>query len=43
MKEDKNGNLKFIEINPRFGGGSYFATLSGVNFTEIILELIKLK
>ena len=41
MKEDKNGNLKFIEINPRFGGGSYFATLSGVNFTEIILELIK--
>ena len=41
MKEDVNGKLKFIEINPRFGGGSYFATLAGVNFTEIILDLVK--
>ena len=41
MKEDVNGKLKFIEINPRFGGGSYFATLAGVNFIEIILDLIK--
>ena len=41
MKEDVNGKLKFVEINPRFGGGSYFATLAGVNFTEIILDLVK--
>ena len=40
MKEDKNGNPKFIEINPRFGGGTYFTTLAGVNFIKIILDLI---
>ena len=40
MKEDKNGELKFIEINPRLGGGSYFTTLAGVNFIEVILNLI---
>ena len=40
MKDDVNGNPKFIEINPRFGGGTYFTTLAGVNFCEIILDLI---
>ena len=41
MKEDKYGDPKFIEINPRFGGGTYFTTLSGVNFVKIILDLVK--
>ena len=41
MKEDVNGKPKFVEINPRLGGSSYFATLAGVNFIEIILDLIK--
>ena len=40
MKDDENGNPKFIEVNPRVGGGSYFATLAGVNFSEIILDLV---
>lgn len=37
MKEDKFGKLKLTEINPRFGGGSIFSTLAGVNFIDIIL------
>ena len=41
MKEDKFGKPKFIEINPRFGGGTFFATLAGVNFSEIILSLFR--
>jgi len=39
MKEDENGNPKFLEINPRFGGGTHFTTLAGVNFLPIILDL----
>jgi len=41
MKEDENGIRKFTEINPRFGGGTYFTTLAGVNFCEIIIKLMK--
>ena len=41
MKDDVNGIPKFVEINPRFGGGTYFTTLSGVNFIEIILQIMK--
>ena len=41
MKEDEDGNPKFVEINPRLGGSSYFATLAGVNFLEIILDLVE--
>ena len=40
MKEDEDGNPKFIEINPRFGGGTYFSALAGVNFASIILDLV---
>jgi carbamoylphosphate synthase large subunit len=40
MKEDQSGELKFVEINPRFGGGTYFASLAGVNFMKAILDLI---
>ena len=42
-KEDKNGKPKLIECNPRLGGGTYFATLAGVNPAEIYLNNIKTK
>ena len=41
MKESVDGELKFVEINPRSGGGSYMATLAGVNFVKIILDIIE--
>tara|TARA_R100000458_G_C8127802_1_gene144034 strand:- start:426 stop:620 length:195 start_codon:yes stop_codon:yes gene_type:complete len=37
MKEDKDGVPKLTEINPRFGGGSIFTTMSGINFVDVIL------
>ena len=40
MKEDDNKKLKFVEVNTRAGGGSYFATLAGVNFYDIILKIV---
>ena len=40
MKEDVNGVPRFIEVNPRFGGSTFFTTLAGVNFVKIILDLI---
>jgi len=39
LKNDINGTPKFVEINPRLGGGTYFTTLSGVNFIDTILKL----
>jgi len=39
MKEDENGNPKFIEINPRFGGSTIFATHAGVNFPSLLLDM----
>ena len=39
MKEDKDGKLKFIEANPRMGGGTIMATLAGVNIPYLILKL----
>lgn len=38
LKEDKYGSPKIIEVNPRLGGGTYFSTLSGVNFLDLILK-----
>ena len=43
LKEDENGVPKFIEVNPRFGGGTYFTTLAGVNFVEIIIRILENK
>ena len=40
MKEDIDGNPNFIEVNPRFGGGTYFTTLAGVNFVKIIIDVL---
>ena len=37
MKEDKDGVPKLTEINPRFGGGSIFTTIAGINFVDVIL------
>ena len=41
MKEDENCTPKFIEVNPRFGGGTYFSSLAGVNFAQIIVENLR--
>ena len=38
LKEADDGSLKFIEVNPRLGGGTYFTTLAGVNFMDIIVN-----
>lgn len=43
MKEDKEGALKFIEANPRMGGGTIMATLAGVNIPHLILKLFNHK
>lgn len=40
LKESKTGELKIIEINPRFGGGTIFTTLAGANFPAMLLELV---
>ncbi len=39
MKEDKQGELKLLEINPRMGGGTIMATLAGVNIPSLIVDL----
>ena len=41
MKEDKDGKPKFVEVNPRFGGGTYFTTLAGVNFCKLIIDMVE--
>jgi carbamoyl-phosphate synthase large subunit len=40
LKRDDDGRLKFLEINPRIGGGSIFTTLAGVNIPKLLLDLI---
>jgi len=36
----KNGKIKFIEINPRFGGGAPLSIKAGANFPKWILQQI---
>jgi len=43
MKEDYDGVPKFVEVNPRFGGGTYFTTLAGVNFVKEIINILNKK
>jgi len=40
LKESKDGELKILEVNPRFGGGTFFTTLAGANFPAMLLEMI---
>jgi carbamoyl-phosphate synthase large subunit len=40
LKRDPEGRLKFLEINPRIGGGSIFTTLAGVNIPKLVIDLI---
>ncbi|SCG81918.1 carbamoyl-phosphate synthase large subunit [Proteiniborus sp. DW1] len=37
---DKNGEIKFIEINPRFGGGVPLSFEAGVDYGQILCDLI---
>jgi carbamoyl-phosphate synthase large subunit len=43
MKGAKDGRLKLVEVNPRMGGGTIFATLAGVNFPALILDMVEEK
>jgi carbamoyl-phosphate synthase large subunit len=40
LKRDRVGALKFLEVNPRIGGGMMFTTLAGVNIPALLLDLI---
>ena len=39
MKEDKDGTLKFLEVNPRMGGGTIMAAYAGVNIPHLMLKM----
>jgi carbamoyl-phosphate synthase large subunit len=43
MKGAKDGTLKLVEVNPRMGGGTIFATLAGVNFPALVLDMVNEK
>jgi carbamoyl-phosphate synthase large subunit len=40
LKRDERGRPKFMEVNPRIGGGSMFTTLAGVNIPMLLLDVI---
>ena len=39
LKRDAQGQLRFLEVNPRLGGASIFATLAGVNLPLLLVRL----
>jgi carbamoyl-phosphate synthase large subunit len=39
LKRDRDGAPRFIEVNPRMGGGTIFAALAGVNMAALSLAL----
>ena len=43
MKEDEDGTVKLVEINPRMGGGTIFTTLAGANFPMMLIDMIEHK
>lgn len=43
MKEDVNGVVKLVEINPRMGGGTIFTTLAGANFPMMLIDMVEHK
>lgn len=40
---DNKGKVFFIDFNPRFGGGYPFTHLSGINFLEILINILQKK
>jgi carbamoyl-phosphate synthase large subunit len=40
LKRDGAGSLKFLEVNPRIGGGIMFTTLAGVNIPKLLLDCL---
>lgn len=40
MKCDKEGVPKITEVNPRMGGGTIMATYAGINFPELIINMV---
>lgn len=43
MKEDANGIIKLVEINPRMGGGTIFTALAGANFPMMLIDMVEHK
>jgi carbamoyl-phosphate synthase large subunit len=41
LKRDADGEPRFVEVNPRLGGGTIFATLAGVNLPLLCLSLTR--
>jgi carbamoyl-phosphate synthase large subunit len=41
LKRDAEGVARFVEVNPRLGGGTIFATLAGVNLPLLTLRLAR--
>ncbi|MGE0681514.1 MAG: ATP-grasp domain-containing protein [Candidatus Binatia bacterium] len=39
MRRAATGEPKFLEVNPRMGGGTIFATLAGINFAQLQITL----
>jgi carbamoyl-phosphate synthase large subunit len=39
MRRAATGEPKFLEVNPRMGGGTIFATLAGINFAQLQIAL----
>jgi carbamoyl-phosphate synthase large subunit len=41
LRRDPEGTAKLLEVNPRMGGGTIFATLAGVNLAALTLDLVR--
>jgi len=39
LRRDGGGQLRFLEVNPRLGGASIFATLAGVNLPLLLVRI----
>jgi len=38
--EDNNGQIYFIDFNPRFGGGYPLTHISGFNYIKALLDIV---
>ena len=41
LKRDAEGRLRFLEVNPRLGGASIFATLAGANLPLLLVRIAR--